>query len=65
MTQMFCVCCGNKLEYNDIGAHKKFINRGSKEFMCIKCLAKEFGVSEKLINDKIEYFKNIGCTLFI
>ena len=57
--------CGKELEHNDIGAYKKFINRGSTRFMCRKCLAKELGVSEELINKKIEYFKLQGCTLFI
>ena len=50
--------CGKELSFNDIGAHKKFINRGSREFMCIECLAKELKVPEKLIYEKIEYFKN-------
>lgn len=52
-----CINCGKELEHNDIGAYKKFINRGSTRFMCRKCLAKELGVSEELINKKIEYFK--------
>ena len=47
--------CGKELSFNDIGAHKKFINRGSREFMCIECLAKELKVPEKLIYEKIEY----------
>ncbi len=60
-----CINCGKELEHNDIGAYKKFINRESTRFMCRKCLAKELGVSEELINKKIEYFKLQGCTLFI
>ena len=60
-----CIKCGKELAYNDIGAYKKFINRGSKQFMCRKCLADELNVSVELINKKIEYFKMQGCTLFI
>ena len=33
--------------------------------MCIACLAKELKVPEKLIYEKIEYFKKQGCTLFV
>ena len=60
-----CVKCGKPLEFNDIGATKKFINRGATEFMCRACLAKELGVSEELIEKKIEQFKRQGCMLFV
>ena len=62
---MECIHCGKKLNHIDIGAHKKFINRGSTEFMCKSCLAKEFNVSESLIDEKIEHFKKQGCVLFL
>ena len=55
-----CVKCGKPLEFNDIGATKKFINRGATEFMC-----QELGVSEELIEKKIEQFKRQGCMLFV
>ena len=61
----FCFRCGKELNSIDIGAHKKFINRGSTEFMCKGCLAKDLKVSEELIDRKIEFFKNQGCTLFL
>ena len=60
-----CIRCGKELTYNDIGAYKKFINRGSTEFMCKSCLAGELQVSEELIDKKIEHFKKQGCTLFV
>lgn len=60
-----CFRCGKELNSIDIGAHKKFINRGSTEFMCKGCLAKDLKVSEELIDRKIEFFKNQGCTLFL
>ena len=62
---MECIHCGKKLNQIDIGAHKKFINRGSTEFMCKSCLAKEFNVPESLIDEKIEHFKKQGCVLFL
>lgn len=62
---MSCIKCGKELTYNDIGAHKKFINRGSTEFMCKKCLAEELQIPQEVIDKKIENFKRQGCTLFI
>ena len=60
-----CIRCEKKLSFNDIGAHKKFINRGSAEFMCIACVAKELEVPESLLYEKIEFLKEHGCTLFV
>ena len=58
-----CIRCGKQLNSVDIGAYKKFINRGSTEFMCKRCLANELNVPEELIDKKIEHFKKQGCTL--
>ena len=60
-----CIQCGRQLNYNEIGAHKKFINRGSREFLCIDCLAKKLDVTVDDINRKIEEFKLQGCTLLV
>jgi len=49
-----CIRCGKELNTIDIGAYKKFINRGSTEFMCKSCLADDLNVSEELIDKKIE-----------
>lgn len=60
-----CIRCGSTLEQNDIGAYKKFINRESREYMCIRCLSTELGISETLMREKIAFFKKQGCTLFV
>lgn len=57
--------CGKHLSYNEIGVHKRFINRGSTSFLCFQCLSKKLDVSEELIQEKIEHFKQQGCTLFV
>ena len=56
--------CGNPLERIDIGLTKKLINRGTKEYFCIHCLAKKFNVSVELLREKAEHFKAMGCILF-
>ena len=61
----YCIHCGKELNYIDVGAHKKFINRGSTEIMCKSCLAKDLDVPEEVIDKKIEHFKKQGCMLFL
>ena len=60
-----CMQCGRELTFNEIGAHKKFINRGARQYLCLNCLAARLDVSPELINHKIEQFRQMGCTLFI
>lgn len=57
--------CGKTLTYNEVGAYKKFINRGSSQFLCKVCLAAKLDVTVEDIDRKIEQFKLQGCTLFV
>ena len=56
--------CQRELTSDEIGLHKKMINRGSTEFMCITCLAAFYHCEESLLEKKIEQFREQGCTLF-
>ena len=58
-----CRCC-RPLTFDEIGAHKKLVNRGAEAFLCKTCLAAKFRISEALIDEKIRQFKAMGCTLF-
>lgn len=60
----YCKKCGAKLSPDEIGATKKLLNRGCETFFCLDCLAEEFEVSRKALEEKIQYFKAMGCTLF-
>lgn len=60
----YCFKCGKELDKNDIGAHKKLVNRGATKFMCVSCLSAFFKVEESLVRRKIQEFKNAGCLLF-
>lgn len=60
-----CICCDKELSFNEVGATKKFINRGSTVFYCKECLAEKLGVTVWVIDRKIEEFKQQGCTLFV
>lgn len=59
-----CEKCRKELTANEIGLHKRMINRGAESFMCINCLADYFKCDTELLRQKIVHFKNQGCTLF-
>lgn len=61
---MNCYRCGAPLSRDEIAIHKKLVNRGAEKHLCKSCLALAFEVSEDLINEKIEWFRKTGCTLF-
>lgn len=64
MNEDYCMVCKRKLERDEIALHKKLVNRGAHEFMCITCLGKHFDVCEERLREKIQHFKDSGCTLF-
>ena len=59
-----CMQCGRELTGDEIGLHKKMINRGATEFLCITCLAGVYHCEENLLEKKIEQFREQGCMLF-
>ncbi|MBQ5809969.1 MAG: hypothetical protein IIW23_00125 [Clostridia bacterium] len=62
---MKCVQCEATLTRDDIGLHKKLVDRAAeKDFMCKACQAKYFNVDIALLDKKIEDFKFQGCLLF-
>ncbi len=63
-SQPCCKKCGRKLTYDEIGIHKKMINRGAREFFCLTCLANHLGCTEDNLRERIEHFRREGCLLF-
>ncbi len=62
--QPVCMKCGRKLTYDEIGIHKKMINRGATSFFCLSCLAAETGSTEERLRERIKHFRDQGCMLF-
>ena len=60
-----CYECGKEpLSKNEIGICKKLLGKRATKYFCIDCLANQLEVSSEELIDKIEEFKNEGCTLF-
>lgn len=60
-----CASCGKaKLSKDEIGINMKLISEDVTSFHCLDCLVIYLDVSVQDIIDKIEDFKDEGCTLF-
>ena len=61
-----CVICGkNDLEKDTICINKKLLGIDITNFYCMDCLAEYLGCTVEELLDKIEEFKEEGCTLFL
>ena len=59
------VMCGKTdLEKDTIGINKKLLGLDIQNFYCMDCLAEYLECSVDELLDKIEEFKEEGCTLF-
>lgn len=60
-----CTVCGKKkLDKDTVGINKKILSTEITEFYCLNCFADYLGCTVDDLLDKIEEFKNEGCTLF-
>lgn len=60
-----CIACRKPdLGKDTIGINKKMLGTSIKSFYCMDCLADYLGCTVDDLLDKIEEFKDEGCTLF-
>lgn len=60
-----CVVCGkDNLDKDTVGLNKKLLSKSITEFYCLDCFATYLDCTMQDLQDKIEEFKEEGCTLF-
>lgn len=59
-----CNLCERIMDKDEIGLSKKLLDPKGKRLYCISCLASHLDVTTEDLLDKIEEFKDEGCTLF-
>ena len=60
-----CVACRKaNLSKDTIGIKKKMLGTNIKSYSCMDCLADYLGCTVEDLLEKIEEFKDEGCTLF-
>jgi len=58
------ICKKQNLTRNEIGLNKKLLNQDICKFHCIDCLAEYLEISTEDLLERIQEFKDSGCTLF-
>jgi biotin operon repressor len=60
-----CYSCKKEaLSKVEIALTKKLLDKDSKRFYCLDCLAEYLEVNTESLLDKVEEFKEQGCDLF-
>ena len=60
-----CCDCGRALKRDEIALTQKLIDIDTEEFYCLDCLAEYIGCTVQDLKEKIQEFKEQGCTLFL
>lgn len=60
-----CVNCGRNLQKDEIALSKKMLGKNTKQFLCLDCLSDYLNTDQEILKEKIEQFKDEGCTLFL
>ncbi len=65
MKKIDCISCGKQgLDKNTVGLNKKLLGKDISNYYCMNCLAAYLECTVVDLKDKIEEFKDEGCTLF-
>lgn len=60
-----CVNCTKELVRDEVALCKKMLGKNTKQFLCIECLSMHLDTDRDILLEKIEQFKEEGCTLFL
>ena len=65
MREKECIACGKTpLDKNTVGINIKLLGKSISHYYCMDCLADYLGCTVNDLLEKIEEFKEEGCTLF-
>lgn len=66
MSRKKCCCdCGKDLRKDEVALSRKLIDVETEEFYCLDCMSDFFGCTVQDLKEKIQEFKEQGCTLFL
>lgn len=60
-----CYYCNCELMKDDVALCKKLLGKKIKQFFCREHLAEVLNTDVEILTEKVEQFKEEGCTLFI
>jgi len=60
-----CCDCGRDLKKDETALTRKLIDVDTEDFYCLDCLAVFLGCTVQDLKEKIQEFKEQGCTLFL
>jgi len=59
-----CFVCNSNVIKDIESLNKKLIGRKIEKFFCLSCLAEYLEVTPEKLLDKVQEFKDQGCSLF-
>ena len=60
-----CFNCNTELSKDDVALCKKMLGKKIKQLFCREHLAEVLDTDVETLTDKVEQFKEEGCTLFL
>ena len=60
-----CCDCGRALKKDEVALTRKLIDVDTEEFYCLDCLSEFLGCTVQDLKEKIQEFKEQGCSLFL
>lgn len=59
-----CCDCNKNLSKDEVALSRKMLGRNIESFFCLECLATFMECDVASLKEKIQVFKEQGCTLF-
>lgn len=60
-----CFECQRNLSKDEVALCRKLLGRNIQQFLCINCLGNYLDIDVLMLQEKVEQFKEDGCSLFI